>query len=29
MVKKAIEWYCESAALVYRPDHYNDHRETW
>lgn len=29
MVKKAIEWYCESAALVYRPDHYNDHREIW
>lgn len=21
MMKKAIEWYCESAALMYQPDH--------
>lgn len=29
IVKKVLEWYCESAALMYRPDHHNTYHELW
>lgn len=29
MVKKAIEWYCESAALMYHPDKNGNYHELW
>lgn len=29
MVKKAIEWYCENASLMYRSDGNETHHELW
>lgn len=29
LVKKAIDWYCKPAAIVFDRDHHNDMKEPW